>query len=41
MLMGATRVAFAFTFTGDRAAAIDLVADAERLEQLEPVVPAA
>jgi hypothetical protein len=35
---GQPRVAFVFTITGGKIAAIDLVADPERLRQLDPVL---
>jgi RNA polymerase sigma factor (sigma-70 family) len=35
---GQIRVAFVFTVTGDKIVAIDLVADPERLRQLDPVI---
>jgi hypothetical protein len=36
---GRLRVVWRFTTTGDRIAAIDLIADAERLRQLNLVTP--
>jgi hypothetical protein len=35
---GQPRVAFVFTITGGKVVAIDLVADPERLRQLDPVL---